>query len=137
MEHEFRHFKNSLGRTYCTMRYFPSDTFLSIIWKGTAPEESIKEVRDSMVELLNMKGCAAVINDVQEFYSASTEVLADLTESDWDKEAHRLGVRYIAHVLKPDTAMPATPQPSHNGPQIKYFFDKIEAVDWIQQITRS
>ncbi|WP_461489954.1 hypothetical protein [Pontibacter sp. HJ8] len=119
------------------MRYFSSDTFLSIIWKGTAPEESIKEVRNSMVELLAMKGCGAVVNDVQEFYSASTEVLAELTESDWDKEAHRLGVRYIAHVLKPDTDMPAASPQALDGPKIKYFFDKIEAVNWIQQVTRS
>ncbi|WP_266204314.1 hypothetical protein [Pontibacter kalidii] len=132
MEQNFIHYKNSLGRRYCTIRYLENNKALSIIWKGTATGESIKEVEDGIREFIGRHDCRAVIIDVQDFFDASTEFLTDIIKYDWIKKAgSNSDIRLIANVVSPGATIPrATPESVH-GPEIRFFYHKLEAVEWV------
>ncbi|WP_187263533.1 hypothetical protein [Pontibacter beigongshangensis] len=133
MDFKFRYFKNSLDRTYCAIRYLQDGNLLVLTWSGTASEESIKEVKDCVLEMVQENQCFFILNDVQEFFSAPTQVLAGLTASDWDLEVRRLGVQEIAHVLKPDYIPANTEDEIPQGLTKKYFTDKLEAISWLKE----
>ena len=132
MEQNFKYFKNSLDRIYCNIRYFQDGNLLVVTWKGTASEQSIKEVKESILQMIREHHCTAILNDVQDFYSTPTAVLAGLTVSDWDKEVRRLGVHQIAHVLKQDHIPSKTEVTSTPGLTIKFFTEKLEALTWLK-----
>ncbi|MBK0404921.1 hypothetical protein I5M27_18160 [Adhaeribacter sp. BT258] len=41
-EFNFKHFENSLGIIYCSIRYHAHLKMTTVTWKGTAPEDSEK-----------------------------------------------------------------------------------------------
>ncbi|WP_018477590.1 hypothetical protein [Pontibacter roseus] len=132
MKRPYKYYRNSLGRRYCTLRYLEMNNTLSIIWKGTAPAESIQKVEAGLMEMLQRYGCSAIISDEQEFFEAPTEVLADLTRSSWYKEvASKAGVRYIAHVLPPEEELPEPVEGNDSSPEIRFFSHKMDALEWL------
>ncbi|WP_299824807.1 hypothetical protein [uncultured Pontibacter sp.] len=132
MQHKFMHFRNSLGRRYCTLRHRRMYNLIGVSWKGTAPEESIKDVKASILQMVKHHNCNAILNDVQDFYSAPTEILAELTKIEWDEEAYNAGVQYLAHVLKPDSDSPLAEDVTVKGLEIKFFTTKLDALDWLK-----
>ncbi|MFD2248023.1 hypothetical protein [Pontibacter ruber] len=132
MEHNFIHYHNSLGRRYCTIRYMEENKILSLIWKGTATEESIKEVEQGVLQMLRKYDCRGIVNDVQEFFNAPTGFLSALTKQVWDKKVVSTSdVQVIAHVLPPDDILPSPVPYSTESPEIRYFPNKLDALEWV------
>lgn len=130
MENRFLHFHNSLDQQFCIIRYIELNNMLSTIWKGPASEESISHVKQGIMDMVQQFKCNAILNDVQEFFHAATEILAKFTMSEWNNEVEALGVKYIVHVLRPDDELPPN-QDTKTGLLIRFFKNKIDAVDWI------
>ncbi|PKV75133.1 hypothetical protein [Pontibacter ramchanderi] len=130
----YKHYQNSLGQRYCTLRYLADRKMLNIIWKGTATEESIEEVEKGILQMLRQFPCRSIINDVQDFFQAPAAYLAYLTWSEWDKNVKDASaVRCIAHVLPPDAPMPADKKRSPGSLEIRYFTHLMDAMEWLNQ----
>jgi hypothetical protein len=132
MEPTNLHFTNSLGRRYCVIRYIKASQMLHLIWRGTATKESIQEVRSGVLQLLQSYPCPYILNDTQDFFQGPTSTLYHLTESDWDAKVGQLGVRYIAHVLHPDAEIPDTHHSNGSVPEVKFFLNLLDAMEWIK-----
>jgi hypothetical protein len=131
MEYDFKHLTNSLGLIYCSIRYNSRLKMVTVTWKGTAPENGIKVVKDEVLELIQKKDCIFLLNDIQDFFSASTEILTDLIRSKWDQEVLNTGVRYILQILKPEMGIPL--QSDDESTSIKFFYNKLDAVEFAEQ----
>ena len=132
MDRHFIYYKNSLGLRYCTIRYLEPSQMLIIIWKGTAPEESIKEVEAGIMEMITRYPCRSIVNDVQDLFNTPSKILADLTRSEWDeKVAVNSGVQFIAHILPPHAALPAPRKENQAAPETRFFHHKMDAIEWL------
>ncbi len=128
------HFTNSLNATYCSMWYLEHNKMISIVWKGTAPADNVRKVKESLLDLIKGKDCQAIMNDVQQFFSAPADLLRDLGATEWDAEVSHLGVKYLVHVLNESTPIPTeTDEPGPGGLIIKHFHHKMDALGWIKQ----
>jgi hypothetical protein len=129
-DYEFKHFENSLGLVYCSVRYHPRHKMVSVIWKGTVPEDSIKIIKDEILALIGRNNCQFLMIDFQGLFTASVELLARLIQPGWENEVFADGIHYIVHVLKPDMEMPVLPE--EEAEKVKFFYDKLEAIAWIR-----
>lgn len=129
MQSTFKHFENSLGIVFCSVRYHSFNNRITIFWKNTAPLESISQVRAEVIQMIRSNHCTALINDFEEFYTASSETLALLIK-DWDMEVIEAGIRYIAHIYNSTMELPA---PESYPENIRFFNNKLDAVVWIDQ----
>lgn len=137
-QHPFIHYTNSLGQRYCTIRYHEANNMLSVIWKGTAPEESIRQVEKGLLAMLLKFQCRTILNDVQDFYQAPAAFLSYLTQSDWDKKVLEVsGVCCIANVLAPSATLPQPVEGSDDSPEIRYFSHKMDALEWLHNFQQS
>lgn len=131
MEYDFKHLENSLGLIYCSIRYHDRLKMITVTWKGTAPEDGFKVVKDEVLGLIKKHECLFLLNDIQEFFSASTEILTGLIRSKWDQEVLDAGVRYIVHILKPEMEIPLLSD--DDSASIKFFYNKLDGVEWIEK----
>jgi len=130
----FIHYENSLGLKYCILRYNRARHMLSIIWKGTAVDESIQEVEAGIKKMLTKFDCRSILNDAQEFYNPPIKVLADPRESDWDlKVAANSGVQFIAHVLPLQIPLPPPQVETQDVQEVRFFHHKMDAIEWLNQ----
>lgn len=58
------------------------------------------------MEMLDRYNSLAIINDMQEFFSYPTDISEHFTQSEWHYDAHKLGVKRIAHILKSGSSLP-------------------------------
>lgn len=130
MEQTYIHIKNSLGQRFCTIRYLENNNLILIVWRGPGSENSISQVKSSIVEMLVRYRCPAIINDVQGFFTGPTEALLHM---DWELEAHSLGVRYLAHNLSPNAHCPAIQPATESRPEVRYYNNMVDAAAWINQ----
>ena len=132
MTRYFLHFTNSLGLLFCILRYNRARHMLSIIWKGTALDESIQEVEAGIRKMLSKFDCYSILNDVQEFYNPPIEILADPRQCEWDlKVAAHSGVQFIAHVLPPQIPLPPPEVESQDVLEVRFFHHKMDAIEWL------
>ena len=82
--YDFKHFENSLGLIYCSLRYHERLKMLTVTWNGTAQEEDIKIVHEEVLKIIKRNDTKFLMNDIQDFFSASTEILTDLIWPQWD-----------------------------------------------------
>ncbi|PVY42211.1 hypothetical protein [Pontibacter virosus] len=134
MKKPYRHYRNSLGTRYCTLRYLKARKMLSVIWKGTATEESIREVEEGILEMIQEFPCRSLLSDVQDFFHAPAAYLDYLTWSEWDKMVKDSSeVRCIAHVLPPDAPIPPSIAHSEDSPEVRFFTHTMDAVEWLNK----
>ncbi|SIR02537.1 MULTISPECIES: hypothetical protein [Pontibacter] len=134
MRRPYRHYRNSLGQRYCTLRYLADRKMLHIIWKGTATEESIEEVEKGILKMIRQFPCRSILNDVQDFFQAPAAYLAYLSWSEWDMKVKETSeVRCIANVLPPDAPVPPPGRNSTDSLEFKYFVHLMDAVEWLNQ----
>lgn len=131
MEYDFKHLTNSLGLIYCSIRYNARLKTVTVTWNGTAQEEDIKHVHGEVLKIINRNDARFLMNDIQDFFSASTEILTDLIRSRWDQEVLNAGLQYVVHILKPEMEMPL--QSDDESASIKFFYNKLDAVEWIEK----
>jgi hypothetical protein len=129
MENNFKHYKNSLDIVICSVRYHAFNKRISIIWKNTATAESIRQIKDELLDMIRTKQCTSLINDLEDFYTASPETLALLING-WDKEITDSGIVYIAHIYNQIIDLP---EPADGPPNVRFFNNKIDAVDWLDK----
>jgi hypothetical protein len=130
MDYAFKHFENSLGLIYCSLRYHKRLKTVTVTWKGTASEEDIKAVYGEVLKMILQNGGFIILNDFQELFAAATEILSNLIRSKWDENSLQSGVRYILHILKPKMEAPILPHDLSDS--IKFFYTKLDAVEWIE-----
>lgn len=133
MDPTYLHFTNSLGRRYCVVRYIKSNQLLNLIWQGTASEESIKEVREGVLQLLRSYPCTAILDDTQKLFHGPSAILFELTEADWNFKVADLGVARIAHVLNPNAEVPGVIPAKHGYPEVGYFTHHMDALEWLNR----
>ena len=105
---------------------------LTLLWKGTAPEESIRAVRESLVALLQQNKSLIILNDVQQLFAAEAGLLRELGTAEWDRLVANMGIKALVHVLKPESEIPIEPENESSGLlTIKYFHSKFDAIEWI------
>lgn len=132
MQKPYKHYNNSLGQRYCTLRYMEARKMLSIIWKGTATDESINEVEKGILSMIQEFPCRSILNDVQDFFEAPSAYLAHLTWTEWDRKVFSTSeVRCIAHVLPLNAELPEPVEGSSVSPEIRFFRHKMDALEWL------
>ncbi|SIT77473.1 hypothetical protein [Pontibacter indicus] len=131
MKRSFKHYWNSLGQRYCTIRYLETRKMISIIWKGTATRESIREVAQGLSELIRDFPCGSILNDVQEFHQGPADYLM---WSDWNMEGLReAGIQFIAYVLPPQDPIPEPIEGKSLTPDVRFFRHTMDAVEWLNK----
>ncbi|GGG15744.1 hypothetical protein [Pontibacter amylolyticus] len=127
----FKHYWNSLGQRYCTIRYLRSRKMVNLIWKGTATREGIQEVAVGLRKLISQYPSRSILNDVQEFHQGPADYLM---WSDWDmKGLVEEGIRCIAYVLPPEDTLPEPIEYSSQTPEVKFFRHTMDAVEWLNE----
>ncbi|MDO6391298.1 hypothetical protein Q4E40_14250 [Pontibacter sp. BT731] len=131
MKRPYKHYWNSLGQRYCTIRYLEDRKMLNVIWKGTATDESIHDVKEGLQKMLQKFPSRSILNDVQDFHQAPADYLR---WSDWDMETFvAAGISCIAYVLPPDAPMPEIVEGSSATPEVKFFRHSMDAVEWLNR----
>ena len=135
MEQRFKHFTNSLGRIYCSIRYHENIRTLSVIWKGTASEEDLASLKSEISEMINHFKVDYILNDLEELFSEAIDSLIYLKLSEWDAEAFNLKIKQIVHVLRPDTALANQYLKQENkNPHFKFFDNKVDAILYLTEL---
>jgi hypothetical protein len=134
MTRPYLYFRNSLDQVYCTIRYHQPNHMVSLIWHGLATEKSINNIKQGLHTMIVDFKPVAILNDTEGFFNLSSEILYELTSAEWDKAVADLGIRYIAHVLKADTKIPAAQRAPQHAMQIRFFYHKMDAVNWIREV---
>jgi hypothetical protein len=130
-QYDFKHFENSLGLIYCTIRHNERLKMVSVTWKGTAQESDIEIVKDEALKIINRNETEFLMNDFQDLFSASTEVLRQFIRSAWDQEVLATGVKFIVHIIKTDMEIPLLSD--DESISRKFFYHKLDAVEWIEK----
>ncbi|MCP2044283.1 hypothetical protein [Pontibacter sp. HSC-36F09] len=127
----FKHYWNSLGQRYCTIRYFRSRKMVQLIWKDTATREGIKDVAIGLRKVIRKYPCRSILNDVQEFHQGPADYLM---WSDWDMEGLvEEGISYIAYVLPPEEALLEPIEASNQTPEVRFFWHMMDALEWLSK----
>jgi hypothetical protein len=130
----FKHYWNSLGQRYCTIRYLRSRKMVNIIWKDTATREGIKEVSEGLRKVIRSYPCRSILNDVQEFHQGPADYLM---WADWDMEGLvQEGISYIAYVLPPEDSLPEPIEANSQTPAVRFFRHTMDAVEWLNKQNR-
>jgi hypothetical protein len=137
MEQRFKHFTNSLGRIYCSLRYHENIRTLSVIWKGTAPDDDIASLKGVISEMIKQFEVDYILNDLEELFGDAIDSLIYLKLSEWDAEAFSLKIKQIVHVLRPETALADQYLKQENkNPHLKFFDNKVDAVMYLTGLNR-
>ena len=62
------HFHNSLGRTYCLVRYDQMRHVVVAVWRGLVTPDSRTEVWQQLLAVLYVTGCPRLFNNWQDFW---------------------------------------------------------------------
>lgn len=130
-QYDFKHFENNLGIIYCSLRYHSRLKMISVKWKGTVQESGIKLIKDETLEMISRYDCQFLLNDFEELYTESAKILVDLVRSEWDNEVLQAGIKTVIHVLKPNMEIPVIANEANSGK--KFFYNKLDAVEWIEK----
>jgi hypothetical protein len=96
-------FKNSVGHTFCVARYNQPIDIVTITWHGVATKDSVRLVREGILDLLHQSGCPYLLNDMEELVSVSSEEFISWLREEWDVTAAQFGLRCIADLVRKDS----------------------------------
>lgn len=129
MDFNFKHFENSLGQIFCSVRYHERLRTIMVTWKGTAQLDSLAAVKESVLEMVHNKKALFLVNDFQELYSGASEMLVHFLEMGWDNEVHDAGLRFVIHIWKEGVERP--PISDKAAAFIRLCPSKLDATAWI------
>ena len=130
MDFNFKHFENSLGQIFSSLRYHDQLKAITVTWKGTAQRSDLEKVKNEVVNMIRNKRALFLINDFQELYYNASDALAKFLEESWDDEVHAAGLLYVIHIWKEGTEVP--PVSEKAAQYIRFAPTKLDAVEWIQ-----
>ena len=131
MEFNFKHFENSLGQIYCSIRYHKPLRTVTVTWKGTAQLNALEMVKESVLQMIRQKKALFLVNDFQELFSGASEMLVHFLEMGWDNEVHDEGLRFVIHIWKEGFEQP--PLSDKGAAFIRLCPSKLDATAWIEK----
>lgn len=131
MDFNFKHFENSLGQIYCSIRYLPHLRTVTVTWKGTAQAGGLEIIQEWVIKMIRKEKALFLINDFQELFSGASEILVHLLEMGWDNEIHDAGLRFVVHIWKEGVEQP--PLSDKGAAFIRLCPSKLDAVAWIEK----
>ena len=131
MDFNFKYFKNSLGQTFCAVRYNKRLRTVMVTWKGTAQLNSLEKVKAAVLKIIRQNKALFLVNDFQELYSGASEMLVHFLEMGWDNEVHDAGLRFVIHIWKEGIEQP--PLSDKGAAFIRLCPSKLDAIAWIEK----
>lgn len=135
-----KYFKNSVGHTFCVARYNQPIDMVTVTWHGVATKDSVRSVRDGILDLLLQSGCPYLLNDMEQLVSVSSEEFISWLRDEWDVTAAQFGLRYIADLVRKDSIaadylkkIRQGRESAANDLKIAAFYNRFDALQWLME----
>ncbi|MFD2513261.1 hypothetical protein ACFSRY_05240 [Pontibacter locisalis] len=131
-----REIKNTFGRTFYKIQYHEDLNVVDAVWYSSASKQDLKQAVAAGLEVHEGTRCPYRLNDNTDFSSPWTDAVAWL-EEDWLPRAYKAGIRFLAHVARPDSFGEAAGEALVKGKigsviEVQYFSNRQDALEWLK-----
>ncbi|WP_347157286.1 hypothetical protein [Pontibacter chitinilyticus] len=128
--------KNAFGKTFYKIEYKKDLNVVEAVWEGTASLHDLKNALVIGLQVHEESHCAYRLNDNTNFFGPWADAVPWL-EKEWLPRAYAAGIRYLAHVARPDSFGESAGERLLKGKigtsiQVKLFNKVEEALSWLK-----
>ncbi|WP_299822439.1 hypothetical protein [uncultured Pontibacter sp.] len=128
--------KNVFGRTFYRVEFNKPLNIIVAEWYGTASQQDLGKALIAGLEMHEHTHCAYRLNDNTNFSGPWAESVAWL-EQVWLPRAYEAGIRYLAHVARPNSFGETAGEVMMMGKigatiEVRIFQDKAGALNWLK-----
>lgn len=132
---------NAFGKVFYKIVYSRELDIVQAEWFGYTTKQDLKKALVVGLQLHEETRCAYRLND-NTLFSGPWEDAVGWLEEEWLPRAYKAGIRYLAHVARPNSfgeAAGEALQLSKIGAaiEVRLFTDKAEALAWLQTKQKS
>lgn len=133
----YKEAKNAFGRTYYKIQYHKDLNIVDAVWYSSASKQDLKQAVIAGLEVHETTRCPYRLNDNTNFSAPWADAVAWL-EEEWLPRAYEAGIRYLAHVARPDSFGSAAGKAMIMGKigsliEVRFFTDRLDALEWLKE----
>ncbi|GHA68753.1 STAS/SEC14 domain-containing protein [Pontibacter akesuensis] len=129
--------KSVFGKTFYRIEYKDDLNVVEATWQGTASKQDLRNAIIAGLEVHENTKCAFRLNDNTEFTGPWADSVKWI-EEEWLPRAYKSGIRYLAHVARPNSFGEAAGEAMLLGKigaaiEVKLFDNREDALQWLKK----